>query len=735
MPAANAATAEVAGPPPQPGGARYGLLFLAIAVFLLALVAYEAQVSRQTAKAGATTEARNLSLVLEAKLGADLAAAVRTVTELAAEIDPDAMRPETAGRYRPRIVRLLKSHMAYVKAATALRYFDADGNRLYSSIEEEFDFNIIDRPFFRRIKADPTGGIVFSEIAIGKFSGRASMNVAMPIRDKSGRFLGIAVAPIDLNALHQHFRAIQIGREGVVTLRRLDDGAQVVRYPGPVEIGGMPEPESRLRTAILAGRPAGDLDMVSLVDGVRRIFGYRTIGDYPFFVAVGIAENDYLAEWRRYTVSLLGGALLFLAILAAVFFRLAGAESRRRGDEGRLRESELRFRNLIEGNEVPILQIESGSGNILDANAAALGFYGWSREEMCAMSIHEINRYDSQRVEAEREAALKEGRESRIFSHRLAGGGARVVEVHSTPVFIAKRPMLVAIVLDVTEREADKVRKEDLLREQKAILDSGVVGFVKLRNRKYIWVNDTFAHMVGYTRSELTGMPTRVTYASEKSYEAFARVAYPRVLNGGIYRSEIQYRHKNGTLRWYEVSGGMLYPGSDESIWAIADIDDKKRAQRALLQSEERFRHLTGISSDWYWEQDENLRFTFISSGFAQKRRSVKEYIGKTRWDLSHVDMDPAVMREHDAQLAAREPFKHLVVKRRSLDNSIFYTEISGAPVFDERGRFRGYRGIGRDITDRVRADEAIRALSGTSAEPVDAPQAGSGSSVWGEPL
>jgi PAS domain S-box-containing protein len=150
----------------------------------------------------------------------------------------------------------------------------------------------------------------------------------------------------------------------------------------------------------------------------------------------------------------------------------------------------------------------------------------------------------------------------------------------------------------------------------------------------------------------------------------------------------------------------MLYPGSDESIWAINDIDARKRSEMALARSEERFRHLTELSSDWYWEQDEGLRYTFVSSGADSIKRGAGDPIGKTRWELPHVDTDPALMRAHDALLAAHKPFKGLVIKRLRLNNSIMYAEISGEPVFDEDGRFQGYRGVGRDITDRMRDAE-----------------------------
>ena len=96
------------------------------------------------------------------------------------------------------------------------------------------------------------------------------------------------------------------------------------------------------------------------------------------------------------------------------------------------------------------------SGHILDANAAACSFYGWSRDVICSKSISEINQLDPKAVEAEYQAAVKGARNYFIFPHRIASGEIRTVEVHSTPVTINGKPVLVSIIHDITSRIADE---------------------------------------------------------------------------------------------------------------------------------------------------------------------------------------------------------------------------------------------------------------------------------------
>lgn len=132
-------------------------------------------------------------------------------------------------------------------------------------------------------------------------------------------------------------------------------------------------------------------------------------------------------------------------------------------------------------------------------------------------------------------------------------------------------------------------------------------------------------------------------------------------------------------------------------------------AEQALRQGEERFRRLTELSADWYWEQDEALRFTSLSGGIAATGRRPEEYLGKTYRELPFLRLGPEEADRHQALLEARQPFRHLVMESADHQGSIHYVSISGEPVFDGEGRFRGYRGTGSDVTARVLAERALR--------------------------
>jgi len=141
----------------------------------------------------------------------------------------------------------------------------------------------------------------------------------------------------------------------------------------------------------------------------------------------------------------------------------------------------------------------------------------------------------------------------------------------------------------------------------------------------------------------------------------------------------------------------------------IDDVVARKRTEKALQESEQRFRQLVAMSSDWYWEQDEQLRFVAVTGHFAEKSGiAVERILGKTREEFVDGLADTETGREHRAAVEAREPFKNL--EYRVIDDlgEERWFCASGQPMFDDGGRFTGYRGTGSDITARKITEQRV---------------------------
>lgn len=121
-----------------------------------------------------------------------------------------------------------------------------------------------------------------------------------------------------------------------------------------------------------------------------------------------------------------------------------------------------------------------------------------------------------------------------------------------------------------------------------------------------------------------------------------------------------------------------------------------------LRASEARFKSFTELSSDWYWEQDMHGNFTSISG-------PVYEMLGIDANDMLGVNpkelagWNVAEREQLTANIAGRRPFLDFVYSRTNENGEIQYLQVSGEPVFDLDSRFIGYRGIGMDVTHRMR--------------------------------
>jgi PAS domain S-box-containing protein len=144
---------------------------------------------------------------------------------------------------------------------------------------------------------------------------------------------------------------------------------------------------------------------------------------------------------------------------------------------------------------------------------------------------------------------------------------------------------------------------------------------------------------------------------------------------------------------------------------------EREAEARRVAEREERFRTLTTLSADWYWEQDAEFRFIDIDSktgAFGGLGRNA--HYGKARWELPHTEPLGCSWDEHRALLQAHQPFRNLMLKRTPPEGTR-YVCVSGAPKFDAWGVFTGYRGVASDVTERVEAELALRAARDALAE------------------
>tara|TARA_R110002050_G_scaffold177043_1_gene310120 strand:- start:20885 stop:22867 length:1983 start_codon:yes stop_codon:yes gene_type:complete len=156
------------------------------------------------------------------------------------------------------------------------------------------------------------------------------------------------------------------------------------------------------------------------------------------------------------------------------------------------------------------------------------------------------------------------------------------------------------------------------------------------------------------------------------------------------------------------INEAKLADGS--TIVMASEITAQKKVEHALRQSEQRLRDFGSIAADWFWEMDTDLQFTYMSDTIEKiLGMPAAEMYGRTRIDLLPENFDAEEIAAHEAALLCRKAFQDFRYHRWHTNGDQCEMSISGKPIFDDAGAFQGYRGVGRDITQLVKAERALR--------------------------
>jgi diguanylate cyclase (GGDEF)-like protein/PAS domain S-box-containing protein len=327
------------------------------------------------------------------------------------------------------------------------------------------------------------------------------------------------------------------------------------------------------------------------------------------------------------------------------------------------------------------------------------------------------------------------------------GALAREAGVHGAMVFPVSFERRILGVLSISSREVrepderllrtmrvigsqlgqflTRKRAESALRESEArfreTFELAASGIAHLSlDGRFLRVNSRLCSMLGYRAEELVGRSA--PDMSHPEDRDLTRQERGRMHAGEVEsaRFEKRYMHKDGSVVWVNLAIALARDKLGAPQYEIAVMEDisarketeraRMRAEEALRSSEARFRSLAELSSDWYWEQDESLRFV-ATAGASPARGGItaEAHLGKCRWELPGTEPVSQTWEEHRAVLEARKPFRDLLLRRTLPGKEPNYISVSGTPIVDAEGRFRGYRGVARDVTLLRQGEEDLR--------------------------
>jgi diguanylate cyclase (GGDEF)-like protein/PAS domain S-box-containing protein len=420
-----------------------------------------------------------------------------------------------------------------------------------------------------------------------------------------------------------------------------------------------------------------------------------------------------------------------------VCYALEGFE--REAERARLSEELQRFRAAIDlsGDTVYLTDVETM--RFIDVNETACRRLGYTRAELMTMGPAHLTNKSLAEIQALYDRVIACAPDAIVTEQIGAGRDGRTwfSEVSRRALKSGDRWLIVTISRDIDERR----RHEQLQALQhavthqlsqtgskRAILAAVLAGLGPALNVRRTWCT--------IERSDLHDAPQRLAAwqqpdtppcadATERAALAQALHAQPGQVvpfnHEEVPGYVVPLRADGKTLGGLALQGDAL-PALQQIEPVLVAIGDqlgqfirRKQAEQVLARSEARFRSLTELSSDWYWECDPSHRFTSFGG------RNVRDvgandwrsaFFGRAVWELPNLVRGSADWNIHRALLHRRERFIDFQFAVRTNGGEVRWTSASGEPFFDADGQFVGYHGVSRDITERRLAEDSIRHLA-----------------------
>jgi len=264
---------------------------------------------------------------------------------------------------------------------------------------------------------------------------------------------------------------------------------------------------------------------------------------------------------------------------------------------------------------------------------------------------------------------------------------------------------VVTVAMDITARKQAEKELESSRMLLKSVVDNlPAIVTVKDRDLRYVLVNKAATEYHGRTETEFLGS----RYDDIAPYARFdiATELERDLLKTGkaLPFTEFEVSNRHGERFVYLISRTLLSGPDgrvDRIITVSLDITDRKRAETEIREARERFRAYAETSSDWFWETDAEHRFVFVSAGIEQHGIDATALLGADIAD---------VVEGAKAPTRAHQSFRDVVYSYGDADGRRRTVAFGGRPRFDRQGVFAGYVGTGREITDAVEREDALRA-------------------------
>ncbi len=382
--------------------------------------------------------------------------------------------------------------------------------------------------------------------------------------------------------------------------------------------------------------------------------------------------------------------------------------SERRRAERALKESEEKYRLLFSAVQDAIFMIDADTHRIIDANRIASNMYGYSRQEFNGMEVQQLSDEPADTKQALIATATGE-KKLRLYSrlHVRKDGSAFPVEISAGVFMLQEKKIICAIVRDVAERK----RAEDALRESemkfRTLVEESLVGVYIIQDGVFAYVNPELARIFGYSVEELTNhFPVERLVAKEDRQMVLENIRRRVAGETESLRYEFHGQRKEGAIINIEVHGARtIFRGKPAVIGMLVDVTERKRAEEQLrlqstaLEAAANSIVITDHEGNIQWANPATTRL----AGY-----ELSEMQGKNPRIFKSGHHDQAFYKKLWDTILAGEVWRGVMINRRK-DGGHYFEEMTVTPLRDGTGRISHFIAIKQDVTERKRAEEAIR--------------------------